>query len=311
MKLKKNKKIIIVLVVVAVLMFIIYCKTDISGFMPCEDDNYSDDHAVNVARCLQSLEDGSAYEIDDVLTATAPWKPSDIVVKFRDGEGGYIVRVFLGITKAGYYLVQDYSTGDIGRDWPPYKKNEYPSYDAERITNEQKATEPFALMSMCAVTDNKTNSLFKSEGMPYICGSFIRTIPRDLELGISVKGFLLDGAREGEWLRYDSYGNLFSKGTYKNGLRDGVFIAYTHGQQQPYFFAFYDNGREIFSLTFKSEGMVKSIPKEKQNSIFLNFDEHTQTIQYGYLVNNEKAGTWHKWGINGELIEEIDYDLLP
>ena len=95
-------------------------------------------------RCLQSLADGSAYEIDNVLTAAAPWEIGDVVAKFKDAEGGYILREFLGVTKAGYYLVQDYSI---------FLGGSYPKYNVKKITNQKRITEPFALMSLRAVTN--------------------------------------------------------------------------------------------------------------------------------------------------------------
>lgn len=317
----KLKKIIVLMFEIAILMFIAACTEEkaVPAPVPCVDVNYSDDHAVNVARCLQSLEDGSAYEIDEALTVQAPWRVGDVVAKFRDGEGGYILREFKGVTKAGYYLVQDYETGYVGRDWPPYKSGEYPSYDAEKITNEKKKTDPFALMNLCAV--KKTSSLSTLFGMPSVCGPYTsykyNNYYKNSELvkyySIKEQGAFLDGVKDGEWAEYYSKGKLESKITYANGILNGVFLRNNYGINKLRVFSYYDNGQSIFGVIFNEDGQAKEIKirEADQDSAFAEFNEDDQTIRHGYWKNGVKVGLWRTWDTQGVLLEEIDYDLQP
>lgn len=279
---KLNKKAIIV-ELIAALVLIVGCTYNDDKY---NDDNYSDDPAVNVERCLQSLEDGTAYEIDEALTAKAPWEKGDIVAKFRDGEGGYNIRKFLGITKAGHYLVQGY--------------NCYEDY-------ELKVTEPFALMSLCAVIDKwKSISIFSSNGIPSACGSYTGKTQSP-----KIKGVFLDGVKDGEWVSFKSNGDIWHKRNYKDGVLDGVAVDYFYDAKQLQNFYWYENGQWCFTLTFHDNGKVShvSILEEYQNFAFVEFDGTDKTIQYGFLRDGNRAGLWRKWNTQGVLLEEIDYDL--
>ena len=150
---------------------------------------------------MQSLEDGTAYEIDEARTAAEEWEPGNIVAQYKDGEGCFILRVFLGVTKAGYYLVQDYKSDFVGKDYPPYNKL--------KITDEEKHTEPFALMSRCAVTDEKNSTLSAIGGISSACGSFTMLYGSKFNGQIEVEGVFLDGDLQSGWVRYKPDGSPF------------------------------------------------------------------------------------------------------
>ena len=45
------------------------------------------------------------------------------------------------------------------------------------------------------------------------------------------KGTYKDGKKDGSWVSYHANGQLFSKGTYKNGKEDGSWIWYRPGRR--------------------------------------------------------------------------------
>lgn len=284
MKIRKNKKVIIV-AAVAILMFIASCGEDKP--VPCLDDNYSDDHATNMERCLQSLEDGTAYEIDEDLTAFAPWQVGDIIASTgNDGMGEYYVREFLGVTKAGYYLVQDFMSTESN------KKN-----------SGAKHTDPFTFMNLCEVTNMSPVPTIASA-----CGFYTSYYSGAPRTPVNEQGLYLDGTEHGEWIRYYSSdcladGCLADKKNYIKGVRDGLWV-YINSSRLLIFY--YDNGQTLFHVTFTKDKPIE-IWKHDPNS-FVEFNENVQTVQFGYLNNGEKAGIWRKWDAQGVLIEEINYN---
>lgn len=274
MKLKKNKKTIIAVIIIAVLILVVGCT--------CNDDSYSDDHTVNIERCLQSLEDGSAYEIDEALTAKAPWKAGEIVVKIRDGEGGYYLREFIGVTKAGYYLVQDYRAGGF--------KTSYPRYNPKTITNQKKITEPYALMNCSAVIDKTSQSTLSTLAIPSACGTITNYYAPELNetfVQVCKQGIYLDGAKHGEWVAYNNNGSLKNIETYRYGIKHGPFMRYYYSSGELESFTYYHNGQLMYSI---------------------KFNEMNQIIQIDHWYNGEKIGIWHKRDIHIQLIEEINYE---
>lgn len=252
------------------------------------DSQYDANHAVNRERCLQSIADGSAYEVDDSLTVSAPWEVGEIVIKWLDGDGEIFYRKFIGITKAGYYLVQDFSTYD-------YRQEQINRYGYEVST-----TKPYALMSRDEV--KRAPSYIDVQSA---CGSYVRTYHR-----IKDEGVFLDGVKEGEWRHY-SAGNITKLANYKDGVRDGLFIDYWNFTHQVAFFSYYTNGNLIFpSFSFYENGRLRfvSIAQGEQKSMFMEFDERGHRIQQGYWENGKKVGIWSKWDSRGQLIEEIHYD---
>lgn len=237
------------------------------------DSQYDANHAVNRERCLQSIADASAYEIDDAPTVYVPWDVGDIVAKWPDSEETYFERRFIGVTKAGYYLVQDFDVKGA-------------------------VTEPFAFMSRRAVTKTWMNS-------PSACGFYTSWY-----FGSKKQGIYLDGAKDGEWRSYFSE-NIRKLENYKDGVRDGLFIDYWSLNHQVAFFSYYTNGNLIFpSFSFYENGRLRfvSIAQGEQKSMFMEFDERGHRIQQGYWENGKKVGIWSKWDSRGQLIEEIHYD---
>lgn len=274
MRLRKNKKIIITVVIIVILMLASGCT--------CNDDNYSDDYVANMERCQQSLEDGSAYEIDEALTAKAPWKVGDIIASTGNGMGEYYVRKFLGITKAGYYLVQDFM-----------------SLDRKKHISGAKNTDPFLFMSRCDVTNmNKI-------GISSICGPFASYYSGTPETPLMEQGLYLAGAKHGEWLKYYSDDSLRAKKKYFKGKSDGLGIDY-HNNYQPSLITCHDNGRRRFQIKFEIDGSLNILIDEPD--AFVTYDENNQTIRHGYWRNGVKAGLWRTWDTQGVLLEEIDYN---
>lgn len=287
MKLKKRKKIIIIIVAfVAVLIFIAACSEEKVIPAPCVDVNYSDDHAVNVAMCLQSLEDGSAYELDEALTAKAPWKVGEIIGWTNGGEGPdeYYIREFLGVTKAGYYLVQDFL-----------------SSDKQKKTFTNTRIEPLAFMSLCGAQD--MHNIIGTA--PSACGNY--TSYHDGAPGSPLKeqGLYLAGRKHGQWIGYYSSGHLRYKANYE-GYAKGFSIYFDFKTQLPNLVTYYDHGGRLFQI--RSEKDKPAEIWQRDPNALVVFNENNQTIQYGLLTNGEKTGIWRKWDFQGVLLEEIDYN---
>ena len=243
----------------------------------CADDgspednhhDYSDNHAINRERCLKSLEDGSAHEIDESLTAAAPWKVGDIVAKWNDGEGDYDYRRFQGITKAGYYLVQDYESYNY---WQEHAAD---SYQPEP---ERQMTAPFALMSRLAVTKTKSSGR-PTPSLPSACGPFISTS------GWGERCFYLDGAVEGVRAR-----GLVSISTYKDGVPHGLGIGYASNGRRISSFTHDLNGLPIVAISFYENGRIRvaSLPHKDGITYFTGFDERGQLVTQGFFAAPEK-----------------------
>lgn len=129
------------------------------------------------------------YKIDPVATAKAPWGKDDIIVNGFCSQTaiGWCTRVFLGITTDGKVLVQDFYTKI--RDRIEYGK----VYDPRTEEIESKFTDPFTIVT---IEDAKMNL------------------------------FYVDNGKDGAYRVYDRDGELYKKGTFRNGLKHGTWTVY-------------------------------------------------------------------------------------
>lgn len=95
-------------------------------------------------------------------------------------------------------------------------------------------------------------------------GEYVAKYPNGI---IRMKGYYVDGKRNGQWTSFFENGNVQSEGFFKNGLRDGkANVYYENGKL--YYEGAYENGKEIGTWTFFDTAGVKINEKvhDKPNS---------------------------------------------
>ncbi len=81
---------------------------------------------------------------------------------------------------------------------------------------------------------------------PVLNGDYITKYPNGI---IKMKGFYINGKREGEWIGFFESGKKQSEGFFKAGLRDGKALVY-HENEQIYYEGYYKNGKQVGKWIF-------------------------------------------------------------
>ena len=122
-------------------------------------------------------------------------------------------------------------------------------------------------------TDNKVMSVDTSlhgltgvieKNPPVQYGDYITKYPNGI---IKMKGYYVNGKRNGQWTSFFESGNVQSEGFFKDGLRDGKALVY-HGNGKIYYEGYYKDGREVGKWVFYDESGNKVNEKDydKPNS---------------------------------------------
>ncbi|MCF8368453.1 MAG: hypothetical protein K9G76_05375 [Bacteroidales bacterium] len=88
-------------------------------------------------------------------------------------------------------------------------------------------------------------------------------------------------------VRYWDNGNKSIEGSYKNGLREGIWTAW------------HSNG------TIWSTGEYK---KGIEHGMKTVYHDNGQKYYEGSIMNEERTGIWRFWDKDGKLIKEINYE---
>lgn len=99
---------------------------------------------------------------------------------------------------------------------------------------------------------------------PVQYGDYITKYPNGI---IKMKGYYVNGKRNGQWTSFFESGNVQSEGFFKDGLRDGKALVY-HGNGKIYYEGYYKDGREVGKWVFYDTSGVKVNDKDysKPNS---------------------------------------------
>ncbi len=105
---------------------------------------------------------------------------------------------------------------------------------------------------------------------------------------VSVKGQMVDDIKDGEWLYYDTYGNLSGKTTYRSGLIvDTNYTYYANGKLDSK--AYYRNG--------------------ERNGLYLKYDINGELIEEGMYNNGYPNGDYYIYRSDGRMkYERFYYD---
>jgi antitoxin component YwqK of YwqJK toxin-antitoxin module/GH24 family phage-related lysozyme (muramidase) len=98
--------------------------------------------------------------------------------------------------------------------------------------------------------------------------------------GVQINQYTHDGKKEGYWESYYNYGNLWSKGSYINGLRDGYFEYYGV------------DGELLYKGYYKDD---------KMDGIWEEYYRNGQLMSKGPYKDDLKDGIWEEYYINGNL----------
>ena len=81
---------------------------------------------------------------------------------------------------------------------------------------------------------------------PVMNGNFESKYPSGV---VKMKGFYINGRREGEWVSFFENGKKQSEGFFKSGLRDGKALVYFENGQV-YYEGYYKDGKEVGKWVF-------------------------------------------------------------
>lgn len=95
-------------------------------------------------------------------------------------------------------------------------------------------------------------------------GDYIAKYPNGI---IKMRGYYINGKRNGQWTSFFQNGNVQSEGFFKDGLRDGKALVY-YENGKVYYEGYYKEGREVGKWVFYDTSGVKVNEKDysKPNS---------------------------------------------
>lgn len=99
------------------------------------------------------------------------------------------------------------------------------------------------------------------ENPPVMNGDYVEKYDNGI---VKMKGYYINGKRNGQWTGFFADGKLMSEGFFKDGLRDGKAIVY-HQNGQVYYTGYYNNGREVGKWVFFAEDGRKVNEKDFGN----------------------------------------------
>jgi hypothetical protein len=88
---------------------------------------------------------------------------------------------------------------------------------------------------------------------PVQSGDYIVKYPNGI---VKMRGYYINGKRNGQWTSFFENGNVQSEGFFKDGLRDGKALVY-YESGKVYYQGYYKDGKEVGKWTFyDQEGKV-------------------------------------------------------
>lgn len=110
--------------------------------------------------------------------------------------------------------------------------------------NEENKSTISDTVSVDASTKGLTGVIEKNP--PVMNGNYIAKYPSGI---VKMKGFYINGKREGQWMSFFENGQKQSEGFFNNGLRDGKALVY-YENGQLYYEGYYKNGKEVGKWIF-------------------------------------------------------------
>ena len=100
------------------------------------------------------------------------------------------------------------------------------------------------------------------------------------------QGSFKDGKRDGPWIAYYHNGQLWWKGTFKDGKKDGSYVSY------------YNNGQLGSKETYKDGN---------QDGLWVRYHDNGQLRSKGTYKDGNQDGLWVRYHDNGQLREKGTY----
>lgn len=190
---------------------------------------------------------------DMEATARAPWKVGEVLLTYTTGftydpslrrHDYQIARQFLGITREGYVLVQDFYAG----------AGEAVKYSDPVAFMDKEAVKYIGLMPYAIDANffiHGPYTLWSPEGKLIVQGQYDHGKlqgqwtwwwPGSGEM--QQQGEYQNGLRQGLWREYAPNGQLGKEGRYLNGKRQGVWSSYN------------ESGRKIGETTYEDDAII-------------------------------------------------------
>lgn len=95
-------------------------------------------------------------------------------------------------------------------------------------------------------------------------GDYIKKYPNGI---VQMRGFYVNGKRNGQWTSFFQNGKVQSEGFFKDGLRDGKALVY-YENGKIYYEGYYKDGREVGTWKFYDENgkQINEVVYTKPNS---------------------------------------------
>lgn len=116
--------------------------------------------------------------------------------------------------------------------------------EAQGNSSEQTTTVDTSLRGLVGVIEKNP---------PVQQGNYVAKYPNGI---VKMKGYYINGKRNGQWTSFFENGTVQSEGFFKDGLRDGRAVVY-YENGKVYYEGYYKEGREVGKWTFYSpEGKI-------------------------------------------------------
>ncbi len=119
-------------------------------------------------------------------------------------------------------------------------------YSCSSNTNQVSDNKSSDTSGMTVDTNLKGLTGVIEKNPPVVNGDFVSKYPNGL---VKMKGYYINGKREGQWVSFFENGQKQSEGFFKNGLRDGKALVY-YQNGQLYYEGYYNNGKEVGKWIF-------------------------------------------------------------
>ena len=237
-------------------------------------------------------------EIDEQATLQAPWEKDEIITKGKDSLGIPRDIRFLGITTQGYYLGQQFYSGEGKKRTDPYL-----SVCPDDTTGKYK----FWFWQECKITGLFV--VWYPNGEKYDEGHYLdgkRNGLRTLWYSNGQKQtetHYQKGKRQGIQTEWYENGQKKEEGVFRNGEKHGVWIewykngqkesegAYQRGEEQGLWVFWYPNGQKISESHYQ---------KGKMHGTWTGWYPNGMKSAWGNFQDGKVQGLWIWWNPNGE-----------
>jgi antitoxin component YwqK of YwqJK toxin-antitoxin module len=125
---------------------------------------------------------------------------------------------------------------------------------------------------------------------------------------LKLRGFYLNGKRDGDWEFFDEYegGDLLVTGKYKDGIKEGIWKEYHRSDKGLHFQESYMDGKILDGSweSYHYNGKIKSkgyYYKGKKHGLWESFDENGTLKISGSFKNGSRDGVFNQYYPHGSL----------